>query len=191
MTYYSSPEVGTWQHQIILGTILGGSTIVKPPKGINCYLFMRSSNHDWLKYKSEELVAFSSQQPITKDGNTLRWHSNCFPIFNEYRKVFYDGNNKKISMEVLDQLKDTALAVWFGDCGRIKNGRVIINTCKFREKGSRLIAQYMNEAGLDSEASLFIERNNYRVLLSKAGTEKFLMTIGHRLPEFMIRDLNI
>ena len=189
MTYYSSPEVTDWQNQIILGTILGGSTIVKPPKGLNCYLFMRSSHSEWLKYKAAELIDFASQQPMTQDGNTLRWHSNCYPVFNEYRDLFYKGSDKTIPMSILDGLKDLSLAVWYGDCGRIRKGCVVINTCKFRENGTKTIARYFNEIGIEAET--FLERGNYRVRLSKTGTEKFLMIVGHRLPAFMYEKLEI
>lgn len=189
MTYYSSPEVSDWQNQIILGTILGGSTIVKPPKGLNCYLFMRSSDTEWLKYKAVELTDFASQQPLTQDGNTLRWHSNCFPVFNDYRDLFYNGKDKTVSMKTLDGLRDMALAIWYGDCGRIHKGCAIINTCKFREKGTKTITQYFNEIDIDAE--MFIERGNHRVRLSKSGTEKFLMTIGHCLPDSMYAKLEI
>ena len=112
MTYFSSPELTNWQRQIVLGTILGGSSIVKPSKGRNCYLFMRSRYRDWLAYKSHELNIFSSQRPFTEEGNTLRWHSNCYPVFNEFRDLFYVDGVKAVKMEILDTLKDTGLAIW-------------------------------------------------------------------------------
>ena len=140
-------------------------------------------------HKSAELADFASQQPLTQDGNTLRWHSNCYPVFNDYREKFYHGRDKVISMETLDGLKDIGLAVWFGDCGRTKKGCAVINTCKFRQQGSETIARYFNEIGI--ETSTFTERGNYRILMSKAGTEKFLMTVGHRLPAFMFEKLEV
>ena len=119
MTYFVSPPVSDWQKQIIIGTVLGGSSIVKPAKGRNCYLFMRSKNKDWLIYKTTELEGFSSQRPFNLEGNTLRWHSNCYPIFNEFYELFYKNGKKIVTMNILDRLRDIGLAIWYGDAGKL------------------------------------------------------------------------
>ena len=36
---------------VLIGTILGGSSLAKPPRGKNYYLSMRSQNKQWLQYK--------------------------------------------------------------------------------------------------------------------------------------------
>lgn len=183
MTYYESPEIVDWQRQIVMGTVLGGSSLVKPSKGRNCYLFMRSKNRNWLCYKASELKQFSSQRPFTEEGNTLRWHSNCFPVFNEFRELFYSNNKKIVNMEILDQLRDIGLSVWFGDSGKFKKGIVTINTHKFGEEGTDIITKYFNEVGINSKTVK--ERGNFRTTFTKEGSEKFLLTIAHRLPDFM------
>lgn len=184
MTYFTSPVLSDWQRQIVMGTILGGSSIVKPVKGRNCYLFMRSRYRDWLVYKSQELKEFASQRPFTEEGNTLRWHSNCYPVFNDFRDMFYSqGEDKVIRMEVLDQLRDIGLAVWYGDCGRVKSSKVILNTHKFGEEGSKLVEKYFNE--VDIECKIVTERSNFRIQMTNTGSERFLLTIAHRLPDFM------
>ena len=33
MTYYDNPDISDWHKQIIVGTVLGGSSLVKPKKG--------------------------------------------------------------------------------------------------------------------------------------------------------------
>lgn len=187
MTYFTSPELIDWQKQIVLGTILGGSSIVKPSKGRNCYLFMRSRHRDWLAYKSHELQLFSSQRPFTEEGNTLRWHSNCYPVFNEFRDLFYIEGVKTVNMEILNRLRDIGLAVWYGDCGKVKNKKVVLNTHKFGEDGTNMIVRYFNE--VDIECTVITERKNYRVQMTEEGSERFLMTIAHRLPDFMLSRL--
>lgn len=183
MTYFTSPELSSWQKNIVLGTILGGSSIVKPSKGRNCYLFMRSRHRDWLAYKSQELKLFSSQRPFTEEGNTLRWHSNCYPVFNEFRDLFYVKGAKIVNMEILDRLRDIGWAVWYGDCGKIKNGKVMLNTHKFGKTGTDIIVRYFNEVDISCESTT--ERKNYRVLMTEEGSERFLMTMAHCMPDFM------
>src|ERR1700677_3628118 len=109
MTYFENPSISDWHKQLIIGTVLGGSSLVKPKKGRNCYLFMRSADNKWLNYKAQELDALASQRPFTQEGNTIRWHSNCYPIFTEYYEMFYLNNKKCVSMQILDSLRDIGL----------------------------------------------------------------------------------
>lgn len=190
MTYYTSPILSDWQRQIIVGTILGGSSLVKPPKGRNCYLFMRSSDKEWIEYKAEELKCLSSQRPFTLEGNTLRWHSNCYPLFNELRNIFYDKETKFITEHILDEvcMKDIGLATWFGDCGKVKKDRIWLNTHKFGENGTNAICNWFNSAMLEAEVAK--ERDSYRVVLTRKGTQKFLATVAHTMPDFMCKRLD-
>ena len=188
MTYYDNPEISDWQKQVITGTILGGSSLVKPKNGRNCYLFMRSANKDWLNYKADELTTLASQRPFTKEGNTLRWHSNCYPIFAEYYNLFYENNRKKVRMEALDTLRDIGLAIWYGDCGRLKKNNIILNINKFGEDGSKVVHDYFIEVGI-GETKIIKEKGYYRLLFNSKSSEKLLLIVANRLPEFTHRKL--
>ncbi len=183
MTYFESPKLTDWQRQIVLGTILGGSSVVVPKNGRNCFLFMRSKNTKWIKYKAEELKIASSQRPFTYEGAILRWHSVCFPIFNEFREMFYVDGKKTLSMPILDQLRDIGLAIWYGDAGKIKKDEVSLNTSKFGKSGTELVVKYFTEVGI--KCDLIQQDSRYRVLMDKEGSKKFLMITLDCLPEFM------
>jgi hypothetical protein len=88
MTHTISPLLSNRQKQVIMGTILGGSSIVRPANGKNCYLSMRGKSERWLKFKAEELSSLASWKPFTVE-TTNRWHSMCYPIFNDYFQMFY------------------------------------------------------------------------------------------------------
>ena len=137
-----------FQHQILVGTILGGSSLVKPPKGKNYYLSMRGKNEKWLKYKMEAMPDYFNNVVLHKYGNTYRCNSTCSQTLTEIKDILYDGNKRKITMPVLDTLKDVALAIWYLDGGS-KTGRgrknAYINTTKFGEDGTNIIVQYFNE----------------------------------------------
>jgi len=184
MTYYDNPEIDDWHRQIITGTILGGSSVVKPKKGRNCYLFMRSSNRDWLNYKAREIKEFSSQRPFTQEGSTLRWHSNCYPIFTDYYNLFYTNNKKHIKMDILDTLRDIGLAIWYGDSGRLDKDKIILNINKFGEVGGEIIRDYFSQVGI-GETTLRKERKYFRLVLSPKASNKFLLIVASRLPDFM------
>jgi hypothetical protein len=183
MTHVLSPKLNNRQRNIIIGTILGGSSVVKPSKGRNCYLSMRSKNIDWLRWKATELRSLATQEPITVE-KTNRWHSICYPIFNEFREMFYDGKDRVLTEDALDLLQDLAMGIWFGDCGRHENGLVILNTHIWKEKGSKLIVEYFDK--LDWKAEVFTERKNYRVRLDEESSEDFLKICMPQMPHFFL-----
>jgi len=190
VTYLKNPTVTEWQRQIILGTVLGGSSIVRPRRGRNCYLAMRSKDPTWLKYKAESLDDLASSQcPFRVEKHTLRWHSSCYPIFSEMRGLMYDDEGKrKLTVDTLDPLKDIGMAVWYCDRGKLLRGRAVINTFMYGLEGTEAAVQYFNEVGI--EAQVFRERGKPRVRLTHKGTQELFRTIAHRVPPFMLHRID-
>lgn len=158
--------------------------MVKPSKGRNCYLSMRSKNIDWLRWKATELQSLATQDPITVE-KTNRWHSICYPLFNEFRDMFYEDNKRVLSEDALDLLQDLAMGVWFGDCGRHQNQKVVLNTHVWGEEGSQLIVDYFDK--LDWKAEIFTERKNYRVRLDEESSADFLRISMPPMPHFFLK----
>jgi hypothetical protein len=189
MTYYIGPQITPWQKQIILGTILGGSSIVKPRGGRNAYLSMRGKDAYWLEYKSHELKNLASPTPflIENENKYFRWHSLCYPEFNNYHALFYDEKRKKIEMEVLNELRDIGLAIWYLDNAKLEKDKITFNTNVFKEQGTEVICRYFNEVNIAAEAVKISK--SYRVHIIDDGIEKFLKTVAHRVPQFMLHKL--
>lgn len=188
MTHFINPKITIRQRNFIIGTILGGSSIVKPSKGKNCYLSMRSKDFEWLKFKALELQNLASYEPITIE-KTNRWHSICYPLFNEFHQMFYDETNeRKLTAEVLDLLQDVAMAIWFVDCGKYEDGQITLNTHIWGEQGSNEIVEYFSR--LECQAEVFRERNNYRLRLDKDSSIDFLKIIVPHLPKFVLDKLD-
>lgn len=176
-----------FQHQVLIGTVLGGSSLVKPPKGKNYYLSMRGKNEQWLKYKMAEMPDFFRSATIHKYGNTFRCNSSCSNVLTEIKDVLYNGVDRKVSMEVLDSLRDIALAIWFLDGGS-KTGRgkknAYINTTKFGEDGTNIVMRYFNEIGMDCNINR--DGKRLKVLFGVEATIDLFKTIAHRFPNFMM-----
>lgn len=185
MTYYIAPHITDWQRQIIIGTLLGGSSIVKPKNGKNCYLSMRGKYVYWIEYKALELKNLASPKSILfeKKTNYFRWHSLCYSCFTEFYKMFYEKNNKKIEMNTLNELRDIGLAIWFVDIGKIQNNTISFKTNQFGRKGTETIAQYLTE--IDLKTTILERKNGFRVKIDETSSERFLKVIAHRVPEFM------
>ena len=175
-----------FQTQVLIGTVLGGSSLVRPPKGVNYYLSMRSQNEKWLNYKMEELPDFFSESKLRQYGKTFRCNSGCAEKITEIRNELYLNGKRNIRMEILDTLTDTGIAVWYLDSGG-KTGRSkknsYINTTKFGEDGSKIVMQYFNE--IDMPCNINHDGTRLKVLFSVDGTKVLMKTIAHRFPTFM------
>lgn len=179
------------QRQVLYGTILGGSSIIKPKRGRNCYLAMRDRDYDWLAYKTSELRPFfkMDQGVIKKDKTTFRCYSVAYPIFNEVHDDFYDEEgNKVVKKEVLDLLTDVAWMVWFVDAGRKSKRKAYLRTQKFGEAGSEIIAEYFND--LDCDCKVHTTRGRYEIVFSNIGAVEYLSTFLHRAPNFILNRLD-
>lgn len=180
MTHMINPKITQVQHFLITGTILGGSSIIKPKKGKNCYLSMRDKDLSWLKFKADQLMELSSQSPMTIE-KTNRWHSVCYPVFNDYRDKFYKNDKRRLDPDSLNLLHDSSIAVWFGDCGKCKAGRAVFNTNIWGKDGTEAIAEYFSN--LDWKCEAFLERGNHRVRLDAESTEEMLKMCAPYLPK--------
>ena len=146
MTYENSPIIKSYQKQILYGTILGGSSIVNPTYGRNCYLAMRDNNVNWLSYTINELKEFFKidSSTIKKDKNTYRCYSVAYPCFNDLYRTFYKEGKKVVTREILESLNDLAWMIWYIDSGRKSKRKIYLRTQKFGEEGTVIIADYFN-----------------------------------------------
>lgn len=180
MTHMINPKITQSQRFLITGTVLGGSSIIKPKKGKNCYLSMRDKDLEWLNFKADQIKDLSSQSPMTIE-KTNRWHSVCYPVFNEYREMFYDGDKRRLGSDSLNLLHDSSIAIWFGDAGKCRSGRAFFNTNIWGKDGTEKIAEYFES--LDWGCEVFKERGNYRVRLSAESTDEMLKMCAPYLPK--------
>lgn len=183
-----NPDITLLQKEIILGTILGGSSIVKPAKGRNCYLSMRGRDSHWLEYKAVQLKAIAADAPFTlpKTGGTYRWHSCCYPFLSEYRNEFYTKKGRRsLHQSSLDPLRDWGLAVWFVDCGRFDGNEIVMNTNVWGKRGTATACIYFRSLGY--EAYSFQERGGWRLKLDEYSSQCFLKIITAPIPIFVKR----
>jgi len=184
MTHIIDPKHNKREIQVLTGTVLGGSSVVSPKRGVNCYLSMRSKDIMWLRWKATELESFASVAPYTEDKNgTLRWHSLCYPVFNYFRDNFYDGSDRIIKLECIEGLVDIGLLTWWCDSGKLVKNNAIFNTNVWGEKGSETIVEYFNLLGWSSE--VLRERQSFRVKLDEPSTSKLLSVVEPHMPHFI------
>lgn len=175
-----------FQEQVVIGTVLGGSSLAKPPKGKNYYLSMRSNNDLWLSYKMDITPKYYRGVSIQRYKNTFRANTSCLPEMTDIKSLLYDKNERVVKMNILDQMMDIGLAVWFidggGRTGRDKKN-AYLNVTKFGKESENVVMDYFNS--LSIPCSLNKSRNRMRVLFTVSGTVTLFKIIAHRFPPFM------
>lgn len=187
MTYQNGPSFTENQKQTLFGTILGGSSIIKPDRGKNCYLAMRDSNKLWLDYKIEMLSDFFKidGQTIKQDKNTYRCYSIAYPVFNDVYRTFYKEGKKIITKEMLDILSDEAWMTWFLDSGKKTKRKAYLRTNKFGLEGSKIICDYFNS--LDCDCEVHTSRDRHEIVFSNKGAFEFLKYVAPKIPSCMLQ----
>lgn len=179
MAYRVVPKITDWQRQVIVGTLLGGSSLVKPRNGNNCYLSMRGRNGKWLQCKAQE-IGFSAPNSFHLEDKYCRWHSVCSPIFNEFYDQFYNNGRKVVRFDILDSLRAIALTVMFLDVGLMRCGRIRLNFRSFGPDGAKTVLEYF--ATLDLNGTV----TGSKIELDDNSTKKFIVVVGEHIPEFML-----
>jgi len=179
-----NPDFTKRQLQVIRGTILGGSSIVKPKAGTNCYLSIRSKNKTWFEFKIAELENFSRQHSIHSDV-TYRWQSTCYPIFNEFREEFYQENARNLKIDSLNVLTDVAMGIWVTDSAKLLKNSLILKTNIWGKDGTEVINEYFGLIGYNSK--VILEKGLYRVQLDEESSEKVKKLVSPHLAIFWSR----
>lgn len=133
-----------------------------------------------------ELSTYFKKPVVHQYSGTCRCNSSCSGTLTEIKDILYDGNKRQISMNVLDSLRDVALAIWFLDGGS-KTGRdrknAYLNTTRFGEAGTEIVLDYFNS--LDMTCNINRDADRFKVLFTVDGTLTLLKIIAHRFPTFM------
>lgn len=174
---YKKLDLTRRQKQVIIGTILGGTSVVM--SGKTPHLMMRDRDENWLRYKANELDCLSTENSFTV-GPTCRWHSISHPDLNVFHEKFYLNKKRCLNIEAFELLYDIALAVWFKDCGQILKGNVIFNTNIWGETGTKVCAKYFDL--INYNYTILKQRGNYRIHLDQKSSDKFLTMIDPCLP---------
>lgn len=173
-------KIFSQESQIIFGTLLGNSKLIKYKGGV-C-LWMRSKDQMWLNSKTYDLSSYEDERWFGK--NVYHWRSVPHESFNDFDDKFYKNGSKIISFDVLDCLRDIAIAVWYGDCGCLV-GRTRQNAClrtqAFGQKGNRIICDWFNSVGID--CNLNKHRNSNVVVFTLKGTKILLEMVAPLMPK--------
>ena len=174
-------KISNRERQVILGTLLGNSSIIHPKKSKNPHLLMRCNKGNslvWLRCKAEELKKLSRPKSFIEDETGYRWNSFSNNLFFEFKSLFYENGIKEIKMEVLDSLNDLGLCTWFLDKGIYRENICGFKTIGLNKKSIKNIIDYFFAIGFPIGQN----KTNDLLFKNKEISENFLKVIGHCIP---------
>ncbi len=178
-----------FQKQLIFGSLLGDGSIVKGKEDKNCRFSEAHSikQKEYLLFKYEKLKPYSGKfiEYLGKYGAECKFSAKAHPIFNSFRKMFYDETGRKvIKFSTLKQITSPlALAIWFGDDGSNDTWDCRLATASYSiEEIKRLIKWLTVTFGIKS----FLHKHGkYWYMSIRRDKPKFIKLIKPYLPKVM------
>ena len=144
---------------IILGSLLGDASIVKPTncKNPTCHYGEGhcGDQFEYLPWKMLALQQLSRGWKINFPSGKFKVNGYCQlssrsdKIFNYFHTLFYTGPIKGIRIQTLDLLNELGLAIWFCDDGSIspenryaKGGSLKLATCGFSKEDHSILQHW-------------------------------------------------
>jgi hypothetical protein len=173
------------QEQVVLGSLLGRGMIISPPGNRECYLRLRQSRNEDINiiaYKAMELKDFSRPKAFLEDKHSYCWNSISHTEWGKLHNFCYKNGKKEITMEWLDGLTQTALAMYYLDVGEVKKGIMEFNMARCASK--ELICTFFNEV------DCFCELDKNKLKFTKEGTNNFIKIIDQSMPSYLLYRLS-
>ena len=118
------------QKEFVVGTLLGDGYLMQTTRGYCLRIHQGTKQKDYVKWKYNIMSSLVNTPPkFCGKGYYFRTVSN--PVFNEYRKLFYDKKRKKLPKNIGDLLTPFGIAVWIMDDGSRDKGCIRISTHNF------------------------------------------------------------
>lgn len=171
------------EKQLVLGTLLGNSSIIKPKKSKTPHFQLRESiskEGKWIRCKAYELKRFSRPKSFVEDRDSYRWNSISNSCWEEFHNLCYNDGKKFISMEWLDKLQDYGIACWFIDKGEIQKNMAFIRISRLCEQSVKNIHSYFEIIGIGGEIKNY--GGSKIIAFKNENFLKLMKLISHRFP---------
>lgn len=179
------------EKQLILGTLLGNSSVIKPQKSKNPHFQLRESiskGGTWIQCKAHELRRFSRPKSFVQDSDSYRWNSISASCWWDIYKLCYRENQKIITMPWLDMLQDYGLACWFMDKGIIQNNFIGLRISRLDEESVDSIINYFKIIGIPGQPKNF--GGSKTIQFRDKDKLAFMKIIGQKLPVYFRLQIN-
>jgi len=148
-------ELFTEDHkQVLLGSVIGDASL--RPSTINSSFEETHgvNQRKYLLWKNEYLNIFNGKvknklnknKKLNKIYPAVRLSTSSLPTITKYRKMFYPDGKKIINLDILNQLNELGLAVWYLDDGHVclLENLVVISTDCFTYEEHKIMRRWFN-----------------------------------------------
>jgi hypothetical protein len=186
-------------HEMILGTILGDSSIRF--RGSNaCLRFTHSiKQRQYFDHKAAQFTLFQTQ-PIgtrirlngSKKYTEFSFSTNTHAIFQYYRDLFYVNGVKQLSKKLLNQLTSRSLAYWVCDDGSYCKAQKYLILCTncFSYAEHVLMKETFKKRFALNPTIGFRDNKYYYLRFSKGDTIRLVSLIKPYIPSCMNYKIN-
>ncbi len=186
--------VGQEEHDMILGSLLGDSSIRQREKN-SCFRFSHSiKQKEYACFKKEILNDFNisefrevKRKICDSFIHAVDFSTKTHSVFNYYRNLFYKNGRKVVTREILEQLNPRSLAYWICDDGSYDNtqGYIVICTNSYTLEEHNLMKDFFNKKfGLNPTIG-FRDGKYYFLRFKQDDSKKLIEIIRPFVPESM------
>lgn len=118
------------QKEFLVGTLIGDGCLLQTTRGYCLRIHHGIKQKNYVKWKYRIMKNFVNTPPKF-DGKGYYFRTVSNPVFNEYRKMFYQGKKKKLPENIGDLLTPLGLATLIMDDGSRDKGNIRISTHNF------------------------------------------------------------
>ena len=180
--------------QILLGSILGDGSVYTRTKGTAFYQEIHSiKQKEYLIWKNNNCFRIFGtririyeqyEKKQKKYYGKIGVFSKTLPILFTYRQIFYKEGVKRVSQDILNNIDELGLAVWYCDDGNfhIIGKTVRIMTDSFSYKEQKLIREWFYRRFNLECKMVERKRGSYYIHFNRKASKKFLMLIKNYVP---------
>lgn len=183
------------EHDLIIGSLMGDASIRQREKN-SCFRFSHSiKQKDYSEFKRDILSNFniSEFREVTRRIKIHFIHAIDFatkthPVFNYYRRLFYQNNIKKITLEILNQINAKSLAYWICDDGSLckKQEYIILCTNAYSLEEHELMKNFFNQRFNINPSISFRDKKYYYLRFTKQDSKRLIEIIRPFIPKCML-----
>ena len=185
--------VGSPQHDIILGTLLGDGFLEKNGKNFRLVIDHSLNQISYVKWLKSQLQDFKSSVVIKKrfDSRVGKTYNHCIlrtessRLLDNYSEIVYRGKSKKMIPKNLPEIiNGQILAIWIMDDGYKRNdcNALRLNTQSFSYEEHKLIQKALQSISIES--TIQRHKNGFVIYIPSRSMNKIRETVNpYIIPE--------
>jgi len=180
------------QKFVLIGTLLGDGSLKRRGNFYRLHIKHAYNQISLVEYKRKIFsnitnmpIRVFSQKVKNKNYNFCEFVTLTHPEFSKYRKIFYKGNRKVISKNIIKELTSSlSLALWFMDDGSAEYAGVAFNTQCFTLKEINLLRKTLKD-NFELDTTKRRNKNGWIIYIKKENLPDFKNLVWkYILPEF-------